>query len=89
MREVRRNHPKRNHQDADRRRLQRLPRGLHGREVEAGGSGVLNIISLGAGVQSSTMALMAAHGEITPIIGPDSMYWALLSMTSSSMRPWR
>lgn len=29
---------------------------------------MLNIISLGAGVQSSTMALMAAHGEITPII---------------------
>ena len=27
----------------------------------------LNIISLGAGVQSSTMALMAAHGEITPM----------------------
>jgi hypothetical protein len=24
-------------------------------------------ISLGAGVQSSTMALMAAHGEITPM----------------------
>lgn len=30
------------------------------------GSG-LNIISLGAGVQSSTMALMAAAGEITPL----------------------
>lgn len=27
----------------------------------------LHIISLGAGVQSSTMALMAAHGEITPM----------------------
>lgn len=27
----------------------------------------MNIISLGAGVQSSTMALMAAHGEITPM----------------------
>ena len=26
----------------------------------------MNIISLGAGVQSSTMLLMAAHGEITP-----------------------
>ena len=26
----------------------------------------MNIISLGAGGQSSTMALMAAHGEITP-----------------------
>jgi hypothetical protein len=30
----------------------------------------LNILSLGAGVQSSTMALMAAHGEITPM--PDA-----------------
>jgi hypothetical protein len=29
----------------------------------------LHIISLGAGVQSSTMALMAAHGEITPMPG--------------------
>ena len=27
---------------------------------------MIHIISLGAGVQSSTMALMAAHGEITP-----------------------
>jgi hypothetical protein len=27
----------------------------------------VNVISLGAGVQSSTMALMAAHGEITPM----------------------
>ena len=30
-------------------------------------SNPLHIISLGAGVQSSTMALMAAHGEITPM----------------------
>jgi hypothetical protein len=28
---------------------------------------VLNIISLGAGVQSTTVALMAAHGELTPM----------------------
>lgn len=28
---------------------------------------MINVISLGAGVQSSTMALMAAHGEITPM----------------------
>lgn len=28
---------------------------------------MLNIISLGAGVQSTTMALMAAHGEIEPM----------------------
>jgi hypothetical protein len=30
-------------------------------------SDIPHIISLGAGVQSSTMALMAAHGEITPM----------------------
>ena len=34
----------------------------------------LQIISLGAGVQSSTMALMAAHGEITPM--PDAAIFA-------------
>ena len=35
---------------------------------------MLNIISLGAGVQSSTMALMAAHEEITPM--PDCAIFA-------------
>lgn len=30
-------------------------------------SGVIRVLSLGAGVQSTTLALMAAHGEITPI----------------------
>lgn len=34
----------------------------------------LNVISLGAGVQSTTMALMAAHGEITPM--PDCAIFA-------------
>jgi len=34
----------------------------------------MNILSLGAGVQSSTMALMAAHGEITPT--PDAAIFA-------------
>lgn len=29
----------------------------------------LRVISLGAGVQSTAMALMAAHGEITPMFG--------------------
>jgi len=28
---------------------------------------MLHVISLGAGVQSTTMALMAAHGEIEPV----------------------
>lgn len=37
-------------------------------EAGSGGAGgVHHIISLGAGVQSSTMALMAARGEITPM----------------------
>jgi hypothetical protein len=35
---------------------------------------MLSIISLGAGVQSTTMALMAAHGDITPI--PDCAIFA-------------
>src|SRR5262245_27099407 len=35
---------------------------------------MLRIISLGAGVQSTTMALMAAHGEITPM--PDCAIFA-------------
>jgi len=34
----------------------------------------INVISLGAGVQSTTMALMAAHGEITPM--PDCAIFA-------------
>lgn len=34
----------------------------------------LTVISLGAGVQSTTMALMAAHGEITPV--PDCAIFA-------------
>lgn len=35
---------------------------------------MLRVISLGAGVQSTTMALMAAHGEITPM--PDFAIFA-------------
>lgn len=35
---------------------------------------MLHIISLGAGVQSTTMALMAAHGELTPM--PDCAVFA-------------
>jgi hypothetical protein len=35
---------------------------------------VINILSLGAGVQSTTMALMAAHGEIKPM--PDCAIFA-------------
>lgn len=43
----------------------------HGQAVVSAG---MNIISLGAGVQSSTMALMAARGEITPM--PDAAIFA-------------
>ncbi len=35
---------------------------------------MMHVISLGAGVQSTTMALMAAHGEITPM--PDAAIFA-------------
>ena len=35
---------------------------------------MLNVLSLGAGVQSSVMALMAAHGELTPM--PDCAIFA-------------
>jgi len=35
---------------------------------------MLRVISLGAGVQSTTMALMAAHGELTPT--PDAAIFA-------------
>lgn len=35
---------------------------------------MINILSLGAGVQSTTMALMAAHGELTPM--PDYAIFA-------------
>ena len=35
---------------------------------------MINVLSLGAGVQSSTMALMAAKGEITPM--PDCAIFA-------------
>ena len=30
---------------------------------------IMHLISLGAGVQSTTMALMAAHGAIEPLLG--------------------
>lgn len=46
----------------------------------------LNIISLGAGVQSSTMALMAAHGEITPM--PDCAIFADTQAEPKSVYEW-
>lgn len=47
---------------------------------------MLNIISLGAGVQSSTMALMAAHGEITPM--PDCAIFADTQWEPKAVYDW-
>jgi hypothetical protein len=47
---------------------------------------MLNIISLGAGVQSSTMALMAAHGEITPT--PDAAIFADVGDEPTNVYEW-
>lgn len=47
---------------------------------------MLNIISLGAGVQSSTMALMAAHGEITPM--PDCAIFADTQAEPEAIYTW-
>lgn len=46
----------------------------------------MHIISLGAGVQSSTMALMAAHGEITPM--PDCAVFADTQAEPKSVYAW-
>jgi len=46
----------------------------------------MNIISLGAGVQSSTMALMAAHGEITPM--PDAAIFADTQAEPEAVYEW-
>jgi len=45
-----------------------------------------HIISLGAGVQSSTMALMAAHGEITPM--PDCAIFADTAAEPKRVYEW-
>lgn len=47
---------------------------------------MINIISLGAGVQSSTMALMAAHGEITPM--PESAIFADTGWEPKAVYVW-
>jgi hypothetical protein len=46
----------------------------------------IHIISLGAGVQSSTMALMAAHGEITPM--PTAAIFADTQAEPASVYEW-
>lgn len=45
-----------------------------------------NFLSLGAGVQSSTMALMAAKGEITPM--PDAAIFADTSAEPQAVYDW-
>lgn len=45
-----------------------------------------HFLSLGAGVQSSTMALMAAHGEITPM--PDAAIFADTQAEPASVYRW-
>ena len=52
----------------------------------AGDDSRMNIISLGAGVQSSTMALMAAHGEITPM--PDAAIFADTQAEPKAVYEW-
>ena len=43
-------------------------------------------LSLGAGVQSSTLALMAAHGEVTPM--PDAAIFADTQAEPASVYKW-
>ena len=45
------------------------------------GEPLLRVLSLGAGVQSSTLALMASVGEIgpMPLIMPDARYFSMPS----------
>lgn len=47
---------------------------------------MINILSLGAGVQSSTMALMAAAGELTPM--PDAAIFADTQGEPASVYKW-
>lgn len=47
---------------------------------------MLTILSLGAGVQSSTLALMAAHGEITP--APDAAIFADTQAEPQAVYDW-
>ncbi len=45
-----------------------------------------HVINLGAGVQSSTMALMAKHGEIAPM--PDCAIFADTQAESTKLYDW-
>ncbi len=54
--------------------------------ADRGAVGVMHVISLGAGVQSSTMALMAARGEITPM--PECAIFADTGDEPASVYTW-
>lgn len=67
------------------------PASKHDASLERGdfkvqAEGPIHIISLGAGVQSSTMALMAAHGEITPM--PTAAVFADTQAEPESVYRW-
>jgi 3'-phosphoadenosine 5'-phosphosulfate sulfotransferase (PAPS reductase)/FAD synthetase len=47
---------------------------------------MIHLISLGGGVQSSTMALMAAHGEISPM--PKAAIFADTQAEPKSVYTW-
>ena len=49
-------------------------------------SSVITVLSLGAGVQSSTLALMAAHGEVTPM--PDCAIFADTGWEPKAVYDW-
>jgi hypothetical protein len=58
----------------------RMPQGSKGQEVN------VHFISLGAGVQSSTLALMAAAGEITPM--PEAAVFADTQREPKAVYEW-
>lgn len=62
------------------------PNKSHECQVTPGGLTRLHTISLGAGVQSSTMALMAAKGEITPL--PNAAIFADTQAEPASVYRW-
>lgn len=47
---------------------------------------MITVLSMGAGVQSSTLALMAAHGEVTPM--PDVAIFADTGYEPKEVYDW-
>lgn len=54
--------------------------------MELSARAVITVLSLGAGVQSSTLALMAAHGEVTPM--PDIAIFADTGWEPKAVYDW-